>query len=197
MAINPAAPLDMSIGMANGLTRRGPSWSTVSTADCRLSNPPIADDTITPTRPDSDSATSNPACSMASLAAAAASCSKRSRRLASLACIYTSGWKFFTSQAIFTSIFLGSNRVIGPTPETPLTAFSQDSRTDNPNGLTVPIPVMTTFSCMLCSSGNLQVVLKPGSGQHRHDRIWEAAVQLSQTCPNHRRSWLNIKPSVS
>jgi hypothetical protein len=36
--------------------------------------------------------------------------------------------------------------VIGPTPETPLMAFLQLSSTVNPNGLTVPIPVMTTLS---------------------------------------------------
>src|SRR5512134_1756781 len=142
----PAAPFGISIGIRNGLTRRGPSVWFVMTASCRDLIPPIADETSTPILPEFDSVISSPELASASLAAATPSCSKRSRRLASFESMYLSGSNPFTSAAKCTFKGDESNNVIGPTPETPSIAFFQLSCTVNPSGFTVPIPVITTRS---------------------------------------------------
>ena len=121
MAVIPAPPFAINIGIRNGLTRRGPSRWFVKTASCNECKPPIAEEMITPIRPEFASVISNPDCAKASLADAIVNCSKRSRRRASFASIKFSGLNPFTSAAICTckAAACESNSVIGATPDTP------------------------------------------------------------------------------
>ncbi len=64
----PAAPLDMIIGMVNGLTRRGPSCSMIPTESSSARSPPMADETMTATRPALASVISKPDLARASAA---------------------------------------------------------------------------------------------------------------------------------
>ncbi len=74
IATSPLAPLDMSIGMAKGLMRRGPDSARVSTAISRVCNPPTAEQTVTATRCAFSSVICSPELTNASLSAAVASC---------------------------------------------------------------------------------------------------------------------------
>src|ERR1043166_1226538 len=56
----------------------------------------------------------------------------------------TAGSKLLTSAAILAGKSLVSNRVMGPTPDLPLTRQLQVSREPTPNAVTRPTPVITT-----------------------------------------------------
>jgi hypothetical protein len=105
---------------------------------------PIAVATEAPTRSDSFS-TSSPASASACRAAATTSCAKRPIRLARRCSIHRVGSKSPASQANLTMNSRGSNAVIGPAAERPLTKCSQLVATSLANGVTAPSPVITTL----------------------------------------------------
>src|SRR5437016_13036953 len=77
-------------------------------------------------------------------AAPIANCANRSKRRTSFLSMYCAGLNAFTSQANFTGLRAGSNRVIGPAPERPAMRPSQVLETLVPSGVTTPRPVIAT-----------------------------------------------------
>src|SRR5207253_7164846 len=77
-------------------------------------------------------------------AAPIANCANRSKRRTSFLSMYCAGLNAFTSQANFTGLRAGSNRVIGPAPDRPATRPSQVLWTLVPSGVTTPRPVIAT-----------------------------------------------------
>src|SRR5881628_2707615 len=94
-------------------------------------------------------------------AAPIANCANRSKRRTSFLSMYRAGSNAFTSQANFTGLCTGSNRVMGPAPERPASRPSHVLETFVPSGVTSPRPVIATrrairyfpiFSCRYCSA---------------------------------------------
>src|SRR6266545_6817138 len=84
----------------------------------------------------------------------------------------TAGSKFLTSAAILAGKSLASNRVMGPTPDLPLTRQLQVSREPTPTAVTRPTPVITTrrFTIRLSFLGLVDVGLDIRDGiLHRLD----------------------------
>src|SRR5467141_4758753 len=81
-------------------------------------------------------------------AAPIANCANRSKRRTSFLSMYRAGSNAFTSQANFTGLCAGSNRVIGPAPERPAMRPSQVLETLVPRGVTNPRPVIATRRLM-------------------------------------------------
>ena len=102
-------------------------------------------ETMTPQRSGSAWAMSKPASARASLAAHTANWVKRSMCLDSGRVMQTRGSKSLTSAARWTFMPVGSNWVMGATPQTPSFTACQLSDAVRPTGVTAPRPVMTTL----------------------------------------------------
>jgi hypothetical protein len=66
--------------------------------------------------------------------------------------MYAVGSNPLTSAAIRTGSSLGSNAVIGPTPDRPAASPSHEAQAVSPSGVTAPIPVTTTRGWLMLDS---------------------------------------------
>src|SRR5436305_4950449 len=171
MEIWPPARLTMIEGMKNGLTRRCPFCTAVRCVSSSVASPPMPEPTITPVRSPSGLSVGSRASLSASSVAARPNWMKRSLRRASFLSMNCEGSKFFTSPAIRLGSSFASKRVIGPTPDFPAMAASQDCLVPIPRGVTRPIPVMTTLRSTRCMCWTLFLVLvdEVHRVQHRLD----------------------------
>ena len=160
----------MSDGMKNGEIRLGP-FSRSTRCHSRMDRmPPIPEPTRAPARVGSIWEKSTLASSTASTPAASAYWMKRSSFLSSFFSITFSGSKPLTSAAILASRRLGSNRVMGPTPDRPSQMARQYSGTEFPRGVTAPSPVTTTR--VLPPSGPIAPHLRPLASSGVCGRLW-------------------------
>ena len=143
IAISPAAMSMIIIGIMNAETRRG-SAACDRMLSTSVSTPPIPEPKATPTRGASSGVIWSLASPSACVATATANCTNRSARRISLRSMYSRGSKSPTSPAIVVSSPVGSNRVICPIPLLPARRPSQLFSTDEPRGVIMPMPVMTT-----------------------------------------------------
>ena len=140
----------MSAGIVSGDMRSGPRSSRVFQDSPEVVIPPIPFPTSVPTRRMSGRcASSKPASFHASTAATTAYCEKRSRWRISLRSSApveaTYPAKSFTSPATWHVQRDGSNFVILPIPLTPALMLAQAAAVPFPTGVTIPMPVITTF----------------------------------------------------
>src|SRR5436190_3898097 len=111
---------------------------------CSMPPPPVLTTTAARSRCSGDiDPKSMPDRSTASVAAATPKWMNRLIRRAILRSIVSSGSKFLTSAAIFTSWPVVSNDVIGPPPGTPASRFDQYVSASLPMGVIAPQPVTT------------------------------------------------------
>ena len=133
------------MGTKNGVTRFAPFLSITRTWSCKVVIPPIPLPTITPKRVGSIVASVKPLISHASKAATKPYWENKSILFCSLRSKTALGSNSFTSPAKATPVSSESNLVILPIPSLPSTRLCQNSFTVLPNGVTAPMPVMTTL----------------------------------------------------
>jgi len=144
MAMLPAAPSEIIIGMRKGLTRSGPRWRRISYCSTRVVMPPMPEPIKIPTRLRLTSSMIKPDCARASSVATVANWVKRSILRASRVPNKATGSKPLTSAANLVLCALASKWVMGAAPDFPANSASQVSFTLFPTGLTQPKPVITT-----------------------------------------------------
>src|SRR5262249_47082033 len=164
----PEAMLTMRDGTKNGETRLGPRSRMTRCHSRMVRMPPMPEPTSAPARVASTWEKSILASSTASTPATIAYWMKRSSFFSSFFSITLRGSKLLTSAAIRASRRLGSNRVMGPTPDWPSQMARQYSGTEFPRGVTAPNPVTTTRglppSAPITSPPPPMVPRKPGGG---------------------------------
>src|ERR1700682_897739 len=109
-----------------------------------ISNPPMPDETYTPTSSRSESSGFHADIFIAKSAAASATWINRPIFFSSFFSIHRNGSKFLISPAILQSNPVVSNWVMVPTPLCPATRFFQLSSVPMPSAQTNPTPVTTT-----------------------------------------------------
>src|SRR5207253_5163939 len=141
-----AATFGMYIGTKKGDTRLGPFSNRARQFSSKVWRPPVPVPMSTPARRRSSLSQlfTRQASATACSAAPIANCANRSKRRTSFLSMYCAGLNAFTSQANFTGLRAGSNRVIGPAPERPAMRPSQVLETLVPSGVTTPRPVIAT-----------------------------------------------------
>src|SRR6267154_1983017 len=144
MEICPEARFTIAEGIKSGEILFGPPLRSLPCSRSMMSNPPMPDETYTPTSSRLDISGFQCACFTAKSAPARATWMKRPIFFSSFFSIHWKGSKFFTSPAILQSKCVVSKCVIGPTPLTPATRFFQLSSVPLPSAQTSPTPVTTT-----------------------------------------------------
>src|SRR6266403_4367857 len=144
MEICPEARFTIAEGIKNGEILFGPPKSSLPCSRSMMSNPPMPEETYTPTSSRLDCSGFHEACFTAASAPASAIWMKRPIFFSSFFSIHRKGSKFFTSPAILQSNAAASKWVIGPMPLTPARRFFQHSSVPMPSAQTSPTPVTTT-----------------------------------------------------
>src|SRR5438270_12292110 len=130
--------------MKNGEILPGPPFSSFPCSRSMMSNPPIPDDTYTPTSSRSDCSAFQPDIRTAKSAPASATWMNRPIFFSSFFSIHWKGSKPLISPAMRQSNPVVSKLVMQETPLTPARRFFQLSSVPMPSAQTSPTPVTTT-----------------------------------------------------
>src|SRR6267143_1210110 len=142
--ICPEARFTIAEGMKKGEILPGPPFSSFPCSRSMMSNPPIPEETYTPTSSRSDCSCFQFAMRTAKSAPASATWMNRPIFFSSFFSIHRNGSKFFTSPAMRQSKPAVSKLVMQATPLTPARRFFQLSSVPMPSAQTSPTPVTTT-----------------------------------------------------
>src|SRR5258708_17945053 len=140
----PEARFTIAEGIKKGEILPGPPCTSFQCSRSMMSNPPMPDETYTPTSSRSESSGFQFEDFTAKSAAASATWMKRPIFFSSFFSIHRNGSKFLISPAILQSKPLVSNCVMGPMPLCPARRFFQLSSVPMPSAQTSPTPVTTT-----------------------------------------------------
>src|SRR4030088_2665966 len=140
----PEAKLTIADGMKNGEILPGPPFSSLPCSRSMMSNPPIPEETYTPTSSRSDCSGFQLDMRTAKSAPARATWMNRPIFFSSFFSIHWKGSKFFTSPPMRQSKPVASKLVMVATPLTPARRFFQLSSVPMPSAQTSPTPVTTT-----------------------------------------------------
>src|SRR6202035_2434797 len=144
MDTGPDARLTIAEEMKNGKILPGPPLNSFPCSRSMMSNPPMPDETYTPTSSRSDCSCFQFAMRTAKSAPAKATWMNRPIFFSSFFSIHWKGSKFFTSPAMRQSKPVVSKLVMQATPLTPARRFFQLSSVPVPSAQTSPTPVTTT-----------------------------------------------------
>src|SRR6266852_5662834 len=142
--ICPEAKLTIADGIKNGEIRPGPPFSSFPCSRSMMSNPPIPDETYTPTSSRSECSGLQPDMRTAKSAPASATWMNRPIFFSSFFSIHWKGSKPLISPPMRQSKPVVSKLVIVDTPLTPARRFFQLSSVPMPSAQTSPTPVTTT-----------------------------------------------------
>src|ERR1700751_5299466 len=134
----------MAEGMKKGEILFGPPFSSFPCSRSMMSNPPIPEETYTPTSSRSECSGFHPDIRTAKSAPASATWINRPIFFSSFFSIHWKGSKFFTSPPMRQSKPVVSKLVMHAIPLTPATRFFQLSSVPMPSAQTSPTPVTTT-----------------------------------------------------
>src|SRR5258708_35904892 len=140
----PEARFTIADGIKKGEILPGPPCSSLPCSRSIMSNPPMPEETYTPTSSRSDCSRVQLAMRTAKSAPARATWMNRPIFFSSFFSIHWKGSKFFTSPAMRQSNPVASKLVMVSTPLTPARRFFQLSSVPMPSAQTNPTPVTTT-----------------------------------------------------
>src|SRR5579859_4713631 len=144
MEMCPEAKFTIADGMKNGEILPGPPFNNLPCSRSMMSNPPIPEETYTPTSSRSDCSGFQLDMRTAKSAPASATWMKRPIFFSSFFSIQRKGSKLLISPAMRQSKPVVSKLVMVATPLTPARRFSQLSSVPMPSAQTNPTPVTTT-----------------------------------------------------